>query len=362
MKNSGGFKVRNNVIYVFGTINKKRYRFSTGKSATSENLRWIARNYWSVLLQMIDEKTQTQDTSLEGFLLKTIELSSHKRGKSVQDDYISKAKRLIIPYFKNYDLNDIKPIDIEEWQARLLKTYSTTTVKRVKNILNMALAKATLNDIIPKNPLDFVDSFRVENEKQEPYTVDEMLKILKHSTGWLNVFLHIAFTTGLRTGELMALKWEDVDFEKRIIRIRRSISKGEIKTGGGIKNHNRFVILADYLVQILKGYDSGCEWLFPSKLGEPYKESKAIAKRYFRPLLERIGVKYKTLYATRHTFVSMLRNFGVSREFVSELAGHSQEVSDKHYYKPEITARKAQAVNNVFFELNLAAGHNLGHS
>jgi len=58
----------------------------------------------------------------------------------------------------------------------------------------------------------------------------------------------------------------------------------------------------------------------------------------------------------------MLRNFGVSREFVSELAGHSQEVSDKHYYKPEITARKAQAVNNVFFELNLAAGHNLGHS
>ena len=55
MKNSGGFKVRNGIIYVFGTINKKRYRFSTSKSATSENLRWIARNYWSVLLQKIDE-------------------------------------------------------------------------------------------------------------------------------------------------------------------------------------------------------------------------------------------------------------------------------------------------------------------
>ncbi len=311
---------------------------------------------------MIDEKTQTQDTSLEGFLLKTIELSSHKRGKQTQDDYVSKSKRLIIPYFKKYDLADIKPIDIEKWQARLLSKYSTTTVKRVKNILNMALAKAALNDIISKNPLDFVDSFRVENEKQEPYTIDEMLKILKHSTGWLNVFLHIAFTTGLRTGELMALKWEDIDFEKRIIHVKRSISKGEIKTDSGIKNHNRFVILAEYLVQILREYDSGCEWLFPSRLGGPYKESKAITKRYFKPLLDRIGVEYKTLYATRHTFVSMLRNFGVSREFVSELAGHSQEVSDKHYYKAEITAQKAQAVNNVFFELNLATGHNLGHS
>lgn len=72
---------------------------------------------------------------------------------------------------------------------------------------------------------------------------------------------------------------------------------------------------------------------------------------YFKPLLERIGVKYKTLYATRHTFVSILRNSGVNKDFVAELAGHSSQISDKHYYKAEITPEKIRSINNVFFNI-----------
>lgn len=353
MKNSGGYYVRNNKIYVFGTVDKTRYRFSIGKEATSDNLRWIARNYWSVLLNIIDEKRRPNTSlKLDSFLLETIELTAHKRSKSVQVDYISKAKRLILPYFKGYELSEIKPLDIEKWQGIILKNYSTTTAKRLKNILNMALQKAYLNNIISKNPLTLVDSFRIIHSKKEPYSVDEMIKILTHAQGWLRVFLHIAFTTGLRTGELMALRWSDIDYDKRIININRSITKGEIKNSSALKNHNRVVVLADYLVGILKNYDSRSEWLFPSRTGEPYSESKAIAKHYFKPLLERIGVEYRTLYATRHTFISLLRNAGVSREFVAELAGHSEAVSDKHYYKAILTEQKAQAINNVFFELN----------
>ncbi|MGG7049106.1 MULTISPECIES: tyrosine-type recombinase/integrase [unclassified Campylobacter] len=355
MKNSGGYKVRNGVIYVFGTISGKRYRFSTNLQATNENLLFIARNYWSVLLNKIDEKNAVKEPSykLSDFLLEMLNLSAHKRSKAVQDDYISKAKRLILPYFKGYGLKDITPLDLEKWQSELLKNYSTTTVKRLKNILNMALNKATLNDIIPKNPLLLVDGFRVYNEKKEPYTIDEMQKILTHSKGWLNIFLHLAFTTGLRTGELLALKYSDIDWQNKLIFVNRTMTKGQILQSNSIKNHNRFVILADYLVEILKDYDSGSEWLFPSRLGTPYSESKAIAKHYFKPLLQSIGVEYKTLYATRHTFVSILRNHGVSREFVAELAGHSQEVSDKHYYTAQLTNEKIRAVNNVFFELNL---------
>ncbi|KEA46547.1 hypothetical protein CR66_01500 [Campylobacter mucosalis] len=354
MKNSGGYKVRNGKIYVFGTIDKVRYRFSVGKEATKENLTWIARNYWSVLLNLIDEKkTPKQSLKLSDFLLEAIELSAHKRSKSTQSDYISKAKRLIIPYFKAYELGNIKPFDIEQWQSEILKHYSTATAKRLKNILNMALNKAYLNDIIPKNPLTLVDSFKIKHEKKEPYTIDEMLKILHFSTGWFRLFLHLAFTTGLRTGELMGLKKSDIDFEKRVIYVNRSITKGEIKESSEIKNHNRIVVLADYLVDELKAYDSGSEWLFVSRLNKPFFESKAITKHYFKPLLERIGVKYKTLYATRHTFISLLRNAGVSKDFVAELAGHSEAISDKHYYKSALTEQKTKAINNVFYGLNL---------
>lgn len=347
--------MRNNVIYVFGTINKKRYRFSTNKSATSENLRWIARNYWSVLLQKIDEKEKTKEPkiSVDAFLLEMLELSKRKRSQITQNEYISKTKRLIAPYFGKFDMADIKPIDIEKWQNELLGKYSTVTVRRAKTLLNFALAKAALNGIIPKNPCASVDNFRVVINKKEPYTIDEMSKILRSATGWFGVFLHVAFATGLRTGELIALKWEDIDLERNIIFVRRAIVRGEVSTGGATKNHDRIAVIPEYLADMLGGYDSKSEWLFPTKKGEPFKEGGSLTRMYFKPLLERIGVKYKTLYATRHTFVSILRNSGVNKEFVAELAGHSSQISDKHYYKAEITPEKIRSINNVFFNLNL---------
>ena len=355
MKNSGGFKVRNGIIYVFGAINKIRYRFSTNKSATSENLRWIARNYWSVLLQKIDEKRRGKKPNLNvaAFLLEMLELSKHKRSETTQKEYISKTKRLIAPYFDKFNMADIRPIDIEKWQNELLGKYSTVTVRRAKTLLNFALNKAVLNDIIPKNPCAAVDSFRVTIAKKEPYTIEEMGKILRAAKGWFGIFLHIAFTTGLRTGELIALKWEDIDLERNIIFVRRAIVKGEITTGGATKNHDRVVVIPEYLAEMLKGYDSKSEWLFPTRKGEPFKEGGSLTRMYFKPLLERIGVKYKTLYATRHTFVSLLRNSGVNKDLVAELAGHSSQISDKHYYKAEITPEKIRSINNVFFNLNL---------
>ena len=352
MKNSGGFKVRNGIIYVFGAINKIRYRFSTNKSATSENLRWIARNYWSVLLQKIDEKRRGKpNLNVAAFLLEMLELSKHKRSETTQNEYISKTKRLIAPYFGKFNMSDIRPIDIEKWQNELLGKYSTVTVRRAKTLLNFALNKAVLNDIIPKNPCAAVDSFRVTIAKKEPYTIEEMGKILRAATGWFGIFLHIAFTTGLRTGELIALKWEDIDLDRKIIYVRRAIVKGKISTGGATKNHDRIAVIPEYLADMLEGYDSKSEWLFPTRKGEPFKEGGSLTRMYFKPLLERIGVKYKTLYATRHTFVSLLRNSGVNKDFVAELAGHSSQISDKHYYKAEITPEKIRSINNVFFSI-----------
>ena len=284
-------------------------------------------------------------------MLEILELSKHKRSETTQNEYISKTKRLIAPYFAKFNMADIKPIDIEKWQNALLEKYSTVTVRRAKTLLNFALNKAVLNDIIPKNPCAAVDSFRVTINKKEPYTIEEMGKILRAATGWFGIFLHIAFTTGLRTGELIALKWEDIDLERNIIFVRRAIVRGEVSTGGATKNHDRIAVIPEYLADMLEGYDSKSEWLFPTRKGEPFKEGGSLTRMYFKPLLERIGVKYKTLYATRHTFVSLLRNSGVNKDLVAELAGHSSQISDKHYYKAEITPEKIRSINNVFFNI-----------
>lgn len=357
MKGNGGYKIRNNVIYVYGTVNGKRYRISTGKKATPANINWIKRNCRSVLLKLIDKKNNKKKLSLdlENFAKEVLELTSHKRDELTQKDYISKVDRMIIPYFKSYNLEDIKPLDIEKWQNKLLQRYSTTTVRRVRNIFSMIFKKAVANDIVPKNPIDFADNIQVQHKKQEPYTIEEMKAIMKNAKGWLKVFVYLAFTTGMRPGELIGLKWEDIDFDKKVIYLKRSITKGVIKKDTLTKNHNRLVIVPEFVLKMLQKHreKNQTEWVFVSKLKKPYGDSKAISHRYFKPLLKELGIKYKGLKATRHTYVSIMRNDGVDINLVLEITGHSKEVSDKHYYTALVNDKKIQAINNAFSHFDI---------
>ncbi len=352
MKGNGGYKVRNNKIYVFGVVDGKRYRISTGKEANSTNINWIKKNHWSVLLKLIDKKSNESKLSvdLDSFSKEVLELTSHKRDELTQKDYISKIDRMIIPYFRSYNLEDIKPFDIEKWQNKLLEKYSTTTVRRARNIFSMIFKKAIANDMISKNPIEFADNIQVQHEKQEPYTVEEMTTIMKNATGWLKVFVYLAFTTGMRPGELMGLQWDDIDFEKKVIHLKRSITKGVIKTDTLTKNHNRLVIVPGFVLNMLHKHKtkSKNEWVFVSRLNKPYTESKGIANRHFKPLLDELGVEYKGLKATRHTYVSIMRNDGVDIDLILEITGHSKEVSNKHYYTASISEQKIKAVNNAF--------------
>jgi len=360
MKGNGGYKVRNNIIYVYGAVDGKRRRISTGKEANPTNINWIKKNYWSVLLKLIDKKSDENKLSvdLHNFSKEVLELTSHKRDELTQKDYISKLDRMIIPYFKSYNLEDIKPFDIEKWQNSLLEKYSTTTVRRARNIFSMILKKAIANDMISKNPIEFADNIQVQHEKQEPYTVNEMTSIMKNATGWLRVFVYLAFTTGMRPGELIGLQWKDIDFERKIIYLKRSITKGVVKTKTATKNHNRIIPVADFVLDMLLEHKETnmTDWVFVSRLKKPYTESKGIANRHFKPLLDKTGVKYKGLKATRHTYISIMRNDGVNIEWILEIAGHSKEVSDKHYYTASINEQKLEAINNVFGGFNFKEG------
>lgn len=351
MRGNGGYKIRDGIIYVYGNIDGKRYRISTKKKATQKNINWVKRHHWSVLLKLIDKTPKEKSMPLKDFALEVLEVTSHKRDESTQKDYISKLKRMILPNFEKFELKDIKPIDIEKWQNTLLQTYSTTTVKRVRNLFGMIFKKAIANDMISKNPMDFVENVSVRHVPQEPYTIDEMKSIMSNSTGWLKMFLYLAFTTGLRPGELLALKWEDVDYPNKIIHLKRTMFKGKIKESSKTKNHNRLIIVADFVLDMLQSHQSSSinkEWIFTSSLNKPFSEPKAISNRHFKPFLEKIGVTYKGLKATRHTYISIMRNDGVDVDLILEIAGHSKEVQNKHYYTAMINPKKIKAVNNVF--------------
>lgn len=163
----------------------------------------------------------------------------------------------------------------------------------------------------------------------------------------------------------MGLKWDEFDLERGFFQINRSISKGVITESSEVihqnKNHLREIYLFPETIDLLKRFKTfrmSKEWLFISKNGKPFKESKTITDYHFKPFLKVIEVEYKTLYAMRRTYVSMMRQSDkVSLEDIQEVVGHSKgsRITDEHYnldcLEDNHKQEKAKNKANIFNEL-----------
>jgi len=349
-KGDGVFKIRGNKIYVHGTINGKFYRKSTGKKVTPATKAWIKKaDPLKVLAELIGEQVLKVGTDLKSFGYEVLELTASNRGEQYQKDVIRAFEKRILPVFEHFKIEDIKPIDIVKFLESLKKELSNDRVKHIKNVFGLILDYAVDNEIIDKNPVRSKTVSQVDltyiPENTQAYTPEEVNLLLEGAKGWLKVFLDLSFKTGLRTGEAMGLKWEDIDLEKGILYIRRSISKGVVteqtEKSKSNKQHFRRIPLFESSLELLRKYYEvrpSDEWLFINKDGRFYRESKTIVDYHFKPLCEKVGVEYKTLYATRRTYATLMKYAGEDFGKVQETMGHSKgsKITDKHYIDPRI--------------------------
>lgn len=167
----------------------------------------------------------------------------------------------------------------------------------------------------------------------------------------------------------MGLKWEDFDLERGFFILKRSISKGVITESAEIihenKNHLREIFLFPETIDLLKKYENfkpDEEWLFVTKEAKPFMESHTILDCHFKPFLKEIEVEYKTLYATRRTYVSIMRQSDkISLEDIQQVVGHKNgsAITDRHYnldvlediHKQKKAEHKSEIFNNL---LNIA--------
>lgn len=353
MKISGRVYARGGRLWVGAYTDEGRVRKSTGRDDTPANRKWVERNFHDLITGQKKEisKTFTQFANI------ILESTKHKRDVPSQKDCLAKLRLHITPTFSKYTVGDIKALDIEKWQNMLLANgKSPALIKKCRSIISMVLKKAVGNDLIQKNPCDFGEKISVIHKKKPPYKVDEIRSIFKVAEkhgGFFEVYLKVAFGTGMRVGEVLALKWEDFDFSNNVIYLCRSISKGVIKESTHQKNHNRLVVMPQFVCDILQKAmtNQTCEWVFPSpRTHRPYAESKSLVLYHFKPILAQAGVNYKTLMASRHSYISTMRNQGLDKDLIQEIVGHAEgsTVTDKHYFSTEINAMKVESVNNVF--------------
>ena len=351
IKGDGVFKIRGNRIYVHGTIDGIFYRKSTGKKVNPANKIWIKKaNPLKVLAEILEKDNPLKiKTDLESFGLSVLELTSSKRAIETQKDILRIFNNKILPYFCNFRMEDIKPIDIVKFLEIQKTQLSADRVRRIKNTFCLILDFAEENELILKNPIHTrsvsqVDlSYSVKNKKA--YNTDEIKLILDNAKGWFKVFMDISFKLGLRTGETMALKWDDINLKTGTLSLKRSITRGVIteqnENKNSNKNHFRDIQILPSTLELLNSYYSirpSDEWLFINKDGKYYKESKTIVDYHLKPLLKKIGVEYKTLYATRHSYASIMKYAGENLESIQKVMGHSigSNITQKHYIDPRI--------------------------
>ena len=143
------------------------------------------------------------------------------------------------------------------------------------------------------------------------------LLIQAKEDGMLEMML-IDLSSGMRRGELLGLKWKDLNFKTRELHIKRSVVliEGKINvTALKTKSSKRTIILPENVIQVLKRYKKEMpiesEWIFPSPIKENMPRDPSAVRKKFSRVLERAGCKHVRLHALRHTFATMALQYGL---------------------------------------------------
>jgi len=324
---------------------KDRYRFSTGEEATKRGFQRVERDKVSLALAhyYANHEPKGVDIYFKDIAYKAIEEDRGNRVEDIHKDYLKILETYILPIFANKLVEEIKVSELKAWKNDLLTTKQLSKSRYIKyhQTLNFVFKYAYQNEIIMRNPMDLVDKrsklLKPNNGNSECkyYTSQEVTKMLEASTGWFNVFLTVAFYSGLRTGELIALQWKDIDFSKNQIIVQRSKRHGKLRetTKTGICRVVDMPTPVAKALQTLHETRVSNTWIFPNpETKEAYYEASTITKNKLKPLLLKLGIPYRTLYATRHSFASLAVEKNIPLTYVQKQLGHAKLSTTMDYY------------------------------
>ena len=255
--------------------------------------------------------------------------------------------------------------EITRGEARnlLLKLYngglSKSMIRIIHACISGPMAYALDEEIIPANPITGLTKrlhLKVDKEPVEPMTWDEskaFLEVCQRDFSEYYPFFLCTFRTGMRLGELLGLRWSDIDWHGQFLEVKRAYKRkrtGPTKTGKA-----RRVDMSDHLMQTLKGlYRQRSEEALEEGRGEIVESvfhrggkpmEQNFIRRIFKRILTKAGIRNVKFHSIRHTFASQLLSDGVSPVYVKEQLGHSSIQMTVDIYGRWIPNQNREAIN-----------------
>lgn len=270
------------------------------------------------------------DRSVRTLLREWLERRSKTLKKSTLRGYREIIEQQLIPNLGHYHLKELRRKHVRDWVSSL-----EASNKRIANLispLRAALQEAVQDDLLDRNPLEGWRYRKQEPPKPstvDPFTPEEQVAILDELEGQGRNLIQFAFWTGLRTSELIALNWSDIDFVRETISVNKAVTKDSVepestKTRAGTREVALLKPAADALRNQWVYTGEAADRIFHNpKTNQPWSGDRQIRRGLWSPALKRAGVRYRYPYQTRHTYASMMLSAGEPLAWVSHQMGHS---------------------------------------
>lgn len=245
----------------------------------------------------------------------------------------------IVPAIGQVKMQKLTPLAITQFYTKLRQKYSSEYVKNIHATLRRALRQAYVWDILPANIMEKVRSPKVERKEMLFWTKDQCMHFLRVAKGHRHFIVYaLAIYTGMRRGEVLGLRWKDIDFEKKTLTVVQTvnhISSGVIIQTPKTRTSNRQIAIGDTLLKHLEArraivneqkmrnrktyakHDLVC----CDELGEPMKPKRLTES--FALLTKRAELPKIRFHDLRHSHASMLLHMGVNAKAAAERLGHS---------------------------------------
>lgn len=303
---------------------------------------------------------QWLDVWFEYYAKVKVRPSSHKT-------YQGYIKNHIKPRIGDISLTKLTTLDLQVMYQELLtegrvdriesqhqpKGLSAKTVRNLNQIISSAMKLAIQQKLISSNPADGCALPRIEHKEMKTLSSDQLAAFLNEAkrTGTFELY-YIDLATGLRRGELLGLKWQDIDLDSGVIHVHRQVGRinGKVQEAPlKTKNAYRNISIGADAVSILrekKKQDGGrSAYAFPSPTGGPMSPDSVL--HMLHRVLDRAGLPELRFHDLRHTFATLALQNGVDIKTVSGMLGHFSAGFTLDTYAHVTTAAQKQAANTM---------------
>ena len=384
-RKDGRYEVRVTAGYDFETGKQKRISYYT--RTKSDAIQKLHEEEYKIHFQQQVDPTSTTFLDwlrlwLETYMKNTLKQSTYVSYRGYIENHIA-------PAFPTLKLKDLTTKLLQDFYNYKQSTegLSPKTISNLHRCLHKAMKQAVLEHYIDYNPCDAVNLPRNEKPQIEIFTREQQQLLTYTSYQFrYGIFIRLVLATGIRMGELLGLRWEDIDFNKRMLSIRRTLNRLPKVDYDGIGNSTEIVIqepktknsvrsipLISNIANELK------QWKTVQKTdamtaGDAYQNSGFLVtnpfggyveprtfKDFYDEILNTSGLGHHTFHALRHTFATRAMEQGMDAKTLSILLGHYSVAFTLDTYTHVLDSQKHEEmkVMEEFFCIQTVSQHNL---